>query len=72
MRLPEHHILDFHQACLGRTLVFIELAGDITDLLLCLGDHNVLERVDAAAGLLDLIRHELTALFDLGELDQIR
>ena len=67
----EHHIFDLHQSGLGRTLVLVEFSDDISDLLLRLRDHDMLKRVDPAASLLDLSRHQLAGLLDLSELDEV-
>ena len=55
--LLKHHILHLHKPCLGASLIFIQLHCDIADVLLCLRDHYMLQRIYAAAGLLNLRSH---------------
>ena len=68
----QHHIFYFHQPGLGAALVFIQLHGNIADVLSGLRDHHMLQGVDSAAGLLDLRRHQLTGLLTFRQLKKIR
>ena len=70
--LLQHHILHLHQAGLGAALVFVQLHGDIADLLLRFGDHHMFQRVHAAAGLFNFGSHQLAAFFHLGQAKKIR
>ena len=42
--------LDLHQAAVGRTFLLVQLHADVADRLLQVGDHDVLQRVDAPPG----------------------
>ena len=41
-------LLDLHQAAEGRAFLLVQLHADVADRLLQVGDHDVLQRVDAA------------------------
>ena len=43
-------LLDLHQAAEGRAFLLVQLHADVADRLLQVGDHDVLQRVDAAPG----------------------
>ena len=58
----EHHILNLHKPCLGTALIFIQLHGDVADILLGLGNHHMLQGIYTAAGLFNLRCHELAGL----------
>ena len=49
-----------------------QLHGDVADRFFQLGDHHILQRVDAAAGLLDLVGKHLAGLFLLRQGNQLR
>ena len=69
--LLEDHILDLHQAnCIG-SLVFIQLHGNVADILLHLRDLNILQRIYPAARLFNLLRQQLRSLFDLRQTQHI-
>lgn len=43
-------LLDLHQAAEGRAFLLVQLHADVADRLLQVGDHDVLQRVDAPPG----------------------
>ena len=48
----QNHFLDLEEADLGGVFVLLKLHGDVFNIALKLGDHDVLERIHAAAGFL--------------------
>ena len=72
MRFLQHHILNLHQTDLCASLIFIKFHGNILDIFLQFGDHNVLERIDTPACLFNLSSHKLARLFHLRETQKIR
>ena len=67
----EEHILHLHQPRRGGAVIFIQLHGDIPNRLLGVRDHHIFQRVNPAAGLFDLLRHELGGFFDLRQLEHL-
>ena len=59
------------QTHLGGVLILLKLHGDILDVRLKLGAHDIFQRVDAAAGLFYLLREKLHGLFHLRQLQHI-
>ena len=58
-------------ADLGGAVVFFKLHGDILDVLLHFRDHDIFQRVDAAAGLLNFGGEQLRLLFGLRQFQHI-
>ena len=71
MRFLQHHVLDLHQAGGVAAFVFVQLHGDIADVLLGLRDHHIFQRVDTAAGLFNVLCQQLHGLFHLCQLQHI-
>ena len=69
--VSEQELLHLHQAYGVGPLVFVQLHGDIFDIFLHLRDLYILQGIDSAAGLFDLLRQQLGGLFDLGQLQHI-
>ncbi len=56
-----------HQPGLSAALILVELHGDVPDAALCLRDHHILERINAAASLFNFVGQELASLLDFGK-----
>lgn len=72
VRVLQDHVLDLHQARGVRALVLLELHGDILDVPFEVGDHDVFQRVDAAARLFDVLREQEHSLLRLRQLEHLR
>ena len=72
MRVLQHHVFDFHQTDLGRSLVLIQLHRNVFDVGLRLRDDDVFQSVYTTSGLFDLITHQLAGFLDLRQFQHIR